>query len=24
LYKPFDAADLLSAIEFALSTPTED
>ncbi len=24
LYKPFDAADLLSAIELALSTPTED
>jgi FixJ family two-component response regulator len=24
LYKPFDAADLLSAIDFALSTPPED
>ena len=24
LYKPFDAADLLGAIEFALSTPLED
>jgi FixJ family two-component response regulator len=24
LYKPFDAADLLGAIEFALSTPPED
>jgi FixJ family two-component response regulator len=24
LYKPFDAADLLSAIELALSTPPED
>lgn len=24
LYKPFDAADLLGAIEFALSTPSED
>jgi FixJ family two-component response regulator len=24
LYKPFDAADLLGAIELALSTPTED
>ena len=24
LYKPFDAADLLCAVEFALSTPPED